>query len=254
MEHTHTVRAHVAAEGVGARGLCSEMETKSIGIAARRAWRPNTPKPPALRRTKTKFPTTETTCAVQVKCSSNNHGKDVSTIPPLTAQREEDNASNDYTQMPCLEIGPEHEKLADDSLHFSTGKKKKRKSRRNAKCLEKHSKLYAQAINRVKKTKEEALKAEAKKQKRRLIKSPRSVAQKAVLRQKFISRAKYYIGTPYARKYQSEDIPESPLYLDCCGLIRQILHDLQKDFGFVPGKWNQVSCLHEFAPIHYVCL
>ena len=29
------------------------------------------------------------------------------------------------------------------------------------------------------------------------------------------------------------------MFLDCCGLIRQIVRDLQADFGFEFGPWNQ---------------
>lgn len=32
---------------------------------------------------------------------------------------------------------------------------------------------------------------------------------------------------------------ESKLFLDCCGLVRRVMYDLAKDFGFVIGPWNQ---------------
>ena len=32
----------------------------------------------------------------------------------------------------------------------------------------------------------------------------------------------------------------SPLFLDCCALVRQVVHDLREDFGFTLGRWNQV--------------
>ncbi|CAF0782895.1 unnamed protein product, partial [Didymodactylos carnosus] len=32
---------------------------------------------------------------------------------------------------------------------------------------------------------------------------------------------------------------ESTLFLDCCGLVRRVMYDLAKDFGFVIGPWNQ---------------
>ena len=32
---------------------------------------------------------------------------------------------------------------------------------------------------------------------------------------------------------------ESKLFLDCCGLVRRIMYDLAKDFGFMIGPWNQ---------------
>lgn len=67
----------------------------------------------------------------------------------------------------------------------------------------------------------------------------RTIEFKDSLRAKFIETAKRYIGVPYGLKYKKEDDPIAPLYLDCCGLVRQVLLDLQDDFGFVIGKWNQ---------------
>lgn len=32
---------------------------------------------------------------------------------------------------------------------------------------------------------------------------------------------------------------KSPLFLDCCGLVRQVMRDLEDDFGFRLGPWNQ---------------
>ena len=31
----------------------------------------------------------------------------------------------------------------------------------------------------------------------------------------------------------------SPLFLDCCGLVRKVLRDLKEEFGFTIGPWNQ---------------
>lgn len=67
----------------------------------------------------------------------------------------------------------------------------------------------------------------------------RTTEFKDFLRFKFIETAKRYLGVPYGVKYKKEDDPVAPLYLDCCGLVRQVLLDLQDDFGFVIGKWNQ---------------
>ena len=63
------------------------------------------------------------------------------------------------------------------------------------------------------------------------------------LRQKFIQKAHSYIGVPYHRKSHSPDSPEykSPLFLDCCGLIRRVLRDLATETGFTIGHWNQVE-------------
>ncbi|XP_064424002.1 uncharacterized protein TTLL10 [Latimeria chalumnae] len=61
------------------------------------------------------------------------------------------------------------------------------------------------------------------------------------LRMKFLEQAKSYIGVPYAKKYHEPGTPEyeSPLFLDCCGLIRKVMRDLKDDFGFVIGPGNQ---------------
>ena len=61
------------------------------------------------------------------------------------------------------------------------------------------------------------------------------------LRIKFIEQAISYLGIPYGKKYVEEDDPlyNSPLFLDCCGLIRQCVNDLSEDFGFRLGRWNQ---------------
>ena len=62
-----------------------------------------------------------------------------------------------------------------------------------------------------------------------------------MLREKFLKQALSYIGTPYAKKYRNEDDPlyNSPLFLDCCGLVRQCVNDLKEDFGFMLNRWNQ---------------
>ncbi|XP_060084330.1 otolith matrix protein OMM-64-like [Ylistrum balloti] len=70
------------------------------------------------------------------------------------------------------------------------------------------------------------------------------------LRKKFVKRAKKYFGIPYARKYWKPDQPEykSHLFLDCCGLVRQVMRDLRKDFGFRLGPWNQ-AYMFDLLPI-----
>jgi len=69
------------------------------------------------------------------------------------------------------------------------------------------------------------------------------------LRMKFVKQARKYIGTPYAKKYFSSDSEEyhSPLFLDCCGLIRRAMYDLEKDFGFRIGPGNQ-SYMFDLLP------
>jgi hypothetical protein len=61
------------------------------------------------------------------------------------------------------------------------------------------------------------------------------------LRQKFLLGIRSYIGIPYHARYHGPESPyyNAPLYLDCCGLIRRVLQDLQSDFGFRVGRWNQ---------------
>jgi hypothetical protein len=61
------------------------------------------------------------------------------------------------------------------------------------------------------------------------------------LREKFVQQAISYLGVPYGKKYLTEDHPNynAPLFLDCCGLIRQSVNDLKDNFGFMLGRWNQ---------------
>lgn len=53
---------------------------------------------------------------------------------------------------------------------------------------------------------------------------------KQTLRQKLIETAKKYIGVPYAQKYHQpgDALYGAPLYLDCCGLVRQVVFDLRQ--------------------------
>jgi hypothetical protein len=86
------------------------------------------------------------------------------------------------------------------------------------------------------------------------------------LRLKFLEQAKSYLGIPYARKYFqpgskrknrvffffSKNISlapeyESKLFLDCCGLVRRVMYDLSKEFGFIIGPWNQ-SYMYDTLP------
>eukprot|EP01041_Mallomonas_annulata_P000088 gene88-116_t len=67
----------------------------------------------------------------------------------------------------------------------------------------------------------------------------RTDEQKNSLRMKFIDNAKKYLGVPYHQKYRAPDAELSPLYLDCCGLVRQCVRDLKEDFGFMIANWNQ---------------
>lgn len=68
------------------------------------------------------------------------------------------------------------------------------------------------------------------------------------LRNKFVAQALSYLGTPYASRYRKIGTPKAPLYLDCCGLVRQTLLDLKDLFGFVVGPWNQ-AYLYDTLPV-----
>ncbi len=61
------------------------------------------------------------------------------------------------------------------------------------------------------------------------------------LRNMFISQAKSYLGVPYSKKFYSEgdEFFNSPLFLDCCGLIRKCVNDLSDYFKFSLFGWNQ---------------
>jgi len=50
----------------------------------------------------------------------------------------------------------------------------------------------------------------------------RSPEFKEELRRKFVETAKKYFGIPYKRKYHEEgtELYNSPLFLDCCALVR----------------------------------
>jgi len=69
----------------------------------------------------------------------------------------------------------------------------------------------------------------------------RDPAFKENLRKKFVETAKKYYGVPYKRKYHEEgtELYSSPLFLDCCALVRQVVYDLREEFGFQLGRWNQ---------------
>ena len=62
-----------------------------------------------------------------------------------------------------------------------------------------------------------------------------------ILRKKFVDKALSYLGIPYGKRYLTEDNPlyNSDIFLDCCGLIRQCVNDLNEEFAFTLGRWNQ---------------
>jgi hypothetical protein len=65
--------------------------------------------------------------------------------------------------------------------------------------------------------------------------------RKETLRGKFVNKAISYLGVPYGKRYLTEDNPLyfSPIFLDCCGLVRQCINDLSEEFGFKLFRWNQ---------------
>eukprot|EP01135_Chromosphaera_perkinsii_P011451 Nk52_evm27s2402 gene=Nk52_evmTU27s2402 len=87
--------------------------------------------------------------------------------------------------------------------------------------------------------------------------SPERIAN---LRQEFLDRAIGYLGVPYAKRYHQpgSGYYNSPLFLDCCGLVRQVLYDMSSTLGFRVGPWNQayqfdtlpisVSSVNELKP------
>ena len=50
----------------------------------------------------------------------------------------------------------------------------------------------------------------------------RDAAFKQQLREKFVETAKKYFGVPYAKRYWNpdEEMYNSPIFLDCCALVR----------------------------------
>ncbi|CAD7947072.1 unnamed protein product [Amoebophrya sp. A25] len=72
-------------------------------------------------------------------------------------------------------------------------------------------------------------------------KKQRTQAQKDALRQKWIDALKKYIGVPYAKRYVEEGSDEwnKGVFLDCCALLRQASADLESEWGWKLGRWNQ---------------
>ena len=72
-------------------------------------------------------------------------------------------------------------------------------------------------------------------------KGKRTQVQKDALRSKFLRQVESYYGVPYAQKYHDKGTKnyQAPLFLDCCALVRRAVNDLQDDFGFHLGRWNQ---------------
>ena len=77
-----------------------------------------------------------------------------------------------------------------------------------------------------------------------------SIEYQNELRQKFLERAIHYIGVPYAKRYcePGTEAYNSSLFLDCCGLVRQVLVDLKEEFGFRVCRWNQAYQYDTLGP------
>lgn len=60
------------------------------------------------------------------------------------------------------------------------------------------------------------------------------------MREKFIETAKKYFGVPYAKRYHKlgDKLYDSPIFLDCCALVRQVIYDMREEFGFTLSRWN----------------
>ncbi|GLI61863.1 hypothetical protein VaNZ11_004371, partial [Volvox africanus] len=76
--------------------------------------------------------------------------------------------------------------------------------------------------------------------------------KRARVRALFVETARGFIGVPYARKYHNRhycncegcsasgrQLYHSPLFLDCCGLVRRVAWALQRQLGFRLGPGNQ---------------
>ncbi|GLC35452.1 hypothetical protein PLESTB_000205600 [Pleodorina starrii] len=76
--------------------------------------------------------------------------------------------------------------------------------------------------------------------------------RRARLRALFVETARGFIGVPYARKHHDRQycscegcsssgrqLHHAPLFLDCCGLVRRVARQLQRQLGFRLGPGNQ---------------
>jgi len=73
----------------------------------------------------------------------------------------------------------------------------------------------------------------------------RSATFKQALRERFVTQARSYIGTPYSTLRNPAGAGAEGgdgagrLFLDCCALVRQCAFDLKEELGFEIGHWNQ---------------
>jgi len=101
-------------------------------------------------------------------------------------------------------------------------------------------------LNKMKSQRQEAINSKKKQEERQ------DPAKMQELRQMFIDRCKSYYGVPYAKKYHQPDseLYNSKKFLDCCGLVRQVLRDMKNELGFSPGPWNQ-AYQFDTLPVRY---
>ena len=82
--------------------------------------------------------------------------------------------------------------------------------------------------------------------------SRKDPAQMQKIRDMFVEGCKSYYGVPYKKKYHDDSdackcgkegctLYDAPVFLDCCGLVRQVVRDLKSEFGFHIGPRNQVQ-------------
>jgi len=125
-------------------------------------------------------------------------------LPPEEAERGDEPANS---QQDSLEQPSESQKSLQDAFKEFLDKKRKKRQ------------LYRQRASSAHRTQE----------------------ARDALRKRFLEIAHSYIGTPYSRKEHPEGsaLRNAPYELDCCGLIRRVLYDMQYDLGFKPLPYNQ---------------
>ena len=73
----------------------------------------------------------------------------------------------------------------------------------------------------------------------------RSSSEKELLREKWVTQLKSYLDVPYHKRYadpetvQGRKDLQKGLFLDCCGIIRQVSADLETEMGWKLGRGNQ---------------
>ena len=138
------------------------------------------------------------------------------------SQKEEDEKQNSE------KINEENKK---SELIIIENKKCHFKSKDNS--LQDNFKNFRQYVNKIRKEKKNSKKLKPVSFKD----NPERIKE---LREKFLETARSLIGVPYGKRYLKLH-PEytDNLFLDCCGLIRQVVYLMSEDLGFTLGHWNQ---------------